>query len=77
LPSALLTPPGRTGLAAHQVKKLNREIAEILKQKDVEEKLTQQGAIPVGDTPEHFASYIKNEIKKWGAVVKSANIKAD
>jgi tripartite-type tricarboxylate transporter receptor subunit TctC len=59
------------------VKKLNREIAEILKQKDVEEKLTQQGAIPVGDTPEHFASYIKNEIKKWGAVVKSANIKAD
>jgi tripartite-type tricarboxylate transporter receptor subunit TctC len=31
----------------------------------------------VGDTPEHFAQYIKDEMDKWGAVVKSANIKAD
>ena len=59
------------------VARLHREIVEILKQKDVEEKLTQQGAIPVGDTPEQFAAYIAVEMKKWGAVVKSANIKAD
>lgn len=59
------------------VTRLNREIVDILKQKDVEEKLNQQGAIPVGDTPEQFSSYITAEIKKWGAVVKSANIKVD
>lgn len=59
------------------VAKLNHEIVEILKEKDVEEKLTQQGAIPVGDTSEHFAAYIKTEIDKWGAIVKSAKIKAD
>jgi tripartite-type tricarboxylate transporter receptor subunit TctC len=57
--------------------KLNREIVDILKQKDVAEKLTQQGAIPVGDSPEHFGTYVKDEIKKWGAVVKSANIKVE
>jgi tripartite-type tricarboxylate transporter receptor subunit TctC len=39
--------------------------------------LNQQGALPVGDTPEQFAAYVKAEINKWGAVVKSANIKAD
>ena len=49
----------------------------ILRQKDVEEKLTQQGAIPVGDSPEHFGAYIAAEMKKWGAVVKSAHIKVD
>ena len=49
----------------------------ILRQKDVEEDLLRQGAITVGDTPEHFAQYIKDEMDKWGAVVKSANIKAD
>ena len=36
-----------------------------------------QGAIPVGDTPEQFAAYIKAENEKWGAVVRSANIKVD
>jgi len=59
------------------VNKLNAEIVDILKRKDVADKLNQQGAIPVGDTPEQFASYIKAEIEKWGGVVRSANIKAD
>ncbi len=59
------------------VQRLNREIVDILKQKSFEEKLSKQGAIAVGDSPEQFASYIAAEIKKWGAVVKSANIKLD
>nr|WP_315230197.1 tripartite tricarboxylate transporter substrate binding protein [uncultured Limnohabitans sp.] len=59
------------------VNKLNAEIVDILKQKDVADKLNQQGALPVGDTPEQFGAYIKAEIDKWGAVVRSANIKAD
>jgi tripartite-type tricarboxylate transporter receptor subunit TctC len=57
--------------------RLNREIVEILKEKEAGEELLKQGAIPVGDSPEQFASYMKDEIAKWGAVVKSANIKAD
>ncbi len=59
------------------VQRLNREIVEILKEKDVAEKLNGQGALPVGDSPEQFASYIKAEIDKWGAVVRSSNIKVD
>jgi len=59
------------------VARLNKEIVDILKQKDVADTLNLQGAIPVGDTPEQFAAYVKAEINKWGAVVKSANIKAD
>ena len=59
------------------VARLNREIVEILKEKDVAEKLNGQGALPVGDTPEQFGNYIKAEIEKWGAVVRSSNIKVD
>lgn len=59
------------------IDKLNQEISSILKQPDVAKELLDQGAVPVGDTPEHFAQYIKDEIVKWGAVVKSANIKAE
>ena len=59
------------------ITKLNQEIVQILKQKDVEAELLAQGAIAVADSPQHFGAYIKTEIAKWGAVVKSANIKAD
>jgi tripartite-type tricarboxylate transporter receptor subunit TctC len=57
--------------------RLNKEIVEILKDKDSAEELLKQGSIPVADSPEQFAAYLKEEIAKWGAVVKSANIKAD
>jgi tripartite-type tricarboxylate transporter receptor subunit TctC len=59
------------------ITRLNREIVDILKEKDAVEELLRQGAIPVADSPEHFAAYMKDEIAKWGAVVKSAHIKAD
>jgi tripartite-type tricarboxylate transporter receptor subunit TctC len=57
--------------------RLNKEIVEILKDKESAEELLKQGAIPVADSPEEFAAYIRVEIAKWGAVVKSANIKPD
>jgi tripartite-type tricarboxylate transporter receptor subunit TctC len=59
------------------VAKVNHDIVDILKVKQVGEQLVQQGALPVGDSPDEFAAYIKTEIQKWGAIVKSANIKAD
>ena len=65
------------GTPKEVIARLNREIVEILKQKDVAEKLNAQGALPVGDTPEQFGAYIKAEIEKWGAVVRSSNIKAE
>jgi len=57
--------------------KISHEIVDILRVKQVGDSLTQQGAIPVGDSPEHFAAYIKAEIAKWGAVIRKANIKAE
>jgi len=59
------------------VTRLSRDINDILKQKDFADKLTREGALPDGDGPEQFTAYIKAENDKWGAVVRSANIKAD
>jgi tripartite-type tricarboxylate transporter receptor subunit TctC len=59
------------------VRKIYRDVSDILKQRDVADKLNQQGALPVGDTPEEFAQYIRDEIAKWGKVVRDANIKLD
>jgi tripartite-type tricarboxylate transporter receptor subunit TctC len=68
---------GPAGMPKAITEKLNHEIVDILHVKQVGDSLTQQGAIPVGDSTEHFAQYIKDEIAKWGAVVRKANIKAE
>ncbi len=49
------------------VVKLNAEIARILAQPAVKERLLGQGLDPVGGTPEQFATYLKAEVSKWPA----------
>ena len=62
---------------ASVITRLNREINEILKQKDVVDQLIKEGTVPVPDTPEKFATYIKADLDKWTTVVRNAGIKAD
>jgi len=59
------------------VKRLQTEIAAILKLPDVRERLARDGLEPVGSTPEQFAAYIRSEIEKWGKVVREAGIKLE
>jgi tripartite-type tricarboxylate transporter receptor subunit TctC len=59
------------------VNKLNAEIVRILKLPDVNERLAEQGAQPVGDTPQQFAEHIRRETAKWAKVVKASGAKAD
>ena len=44
---------------------------------DVIEKFKAQGATPVGDTPDHFAKYLKEDIEKWRTVVHKAGVHID
>ena len=59
------------------VNKISEDIARALKAPDVKAKLEQQGAIPIGSTPEQMGSYIKKEMAKWAPVVKSSGATID
>jgi len=56
---------------------LNAEIRTIMQSQEMRERLSADGAIADTSTPEEFAQRIRSEIARWGAVVKSAGMKAD
>ncbi|MDB5809806.1 MAG: hypothetical protein JWN94_1928 [Betaproteobacteria bacterium] len=56
---------------------LNAEIGKALKLPDVNERLSGDGAVAVGNTPEEFGAYIKSEMAKWAPVIKASGATAD
>ena len=68
---------GPANMPAPVVGRLSKEIIEILKQKDVNDRLLAEGTVPTPSGPEEFLSYLKAELKKWGEVVKLAGIKPE
>ena len=59
------------------VGKLHDAIVKGLATPETSERLASQGAEKVGNTPEQFAAFIREEIEKWGKVVKAAGAKVD
>ena len=57
--------------------KLSAEIARIVKLPDMSEKLALQGAIPVGNTPEDFARFVKSEMDQWGKLAQKIGLRPD
>ena len=53
---------------------LNKAAVEAMKDPTVVEKLASQGAILVGDSPEHFRDFIDSETKKWAKVIVDAGV---
>lgn len=56
---------------------LYREIAKIVAEPDVKERLTVLGFKPVANTPEQYGERIKLEIDKWGKVVHDAKLRIE
>lgn len=56
------------------IRLLNREIVAIVKLPEIRKRFEMEGGVPVGNTPQEFAVWLKAEIAKWGRVVKAANI---
>ncbi len=68
---------GPPGLPKPIVDKLNTEINAIMKTPEFAEKVTSQGGLVYGGSPDEFAAYIRTDVPKWDKLVKSANIKLD
>src|SRR6185503_4050283 len=59
------------------VSRLNAELVKVMQALEVKERLAGMATDPHTSAPEEFAAYLKQEIAKWGDVVRKANLKAD
>ena len=68
---------GPKGMPPAIVNKINATVVNILKLKETDEQLQNDGVAPAGGSPQQFAAVIKNEIDVWRKVVTAANIKPE
>jgi len=65
------------GTPAAAVARLNADMVKVLSDPKTAQALMAAGAEPAPGTPEEFRAFLANEIKKWGEIIRSANIKVD
>jgi tripartite-type tricarboxylate transporter receptor subunit TctC len=67
-----LVAPARTPPAI--IKRLNTEAVYVINQPAMRDRMIQNGAAPVGSTPEELWDFARKQIEKWGKVIKAAGI---
>jgi tripartite-type tricarboxylate transporter receptor subunit TctC len=67
--------PARTPPAI--VRRLNQEMVAIIQSPEVRKILLEQGAEPVGSSPEAFAQFLKSEIARFGELVRISGATVD
>lgn len=59
------------------INKIHATVAKALRATEMIERLSTQGAQPVGNTPEEFTEFLRVEIAKWAKVVKASGARVD
>jgi tripartite-type tricarboxylate transporter receptor subunit TctC len=67
----------RAGTPAATVRRLNEELIKALNSPDVAKRFTDLGFDLVPSSPEQFAAFMKDEIARWGVVVKASGASVD
>jgi tripartite-type tricarboxylate transporter receptor subunit TctC len=65
------------GTSKEIIARLHAETIKVVGLPDVKERLFNAGFEIVTSTPEQFATFTRNEIQKWGKIVKAAGLKVD
>lgn len=68
---------GPAALPKEVAVRLNTEINKALQTPDLQKKLGDQGADVAGSTPEKFGTLIREDIARWGKVIKESGAKVD
>jgi len=68
---------GPAGLPAPVVATLHAEVVRFLNRPEVKEKFIAAGSETIGSSPEELAALLKNDIARFGRLIRDANLRAD
>ena len=63
------------GAARELVQRIRNDVATVLQQPDIRQRMLEIGGEPVGNAPEEFEARVRKEIAMWRQVAEVANIK--
>ena len=69
---AIAAPPGTPKPI---IDKINADVNEALRDKEIQDKLKPLSAEVFGGSPDKAASYMREEVTRWGNVIKAADVK--
>jgi tripartite-type tricarboxylate transporter receptor subunit TctC len=69
--NALAAPPHTP---APVIAKINTAVNDLLRSPEIAMRLSQFGMHPVGGSPAEMAAFLREEAKRWGEVIRAANI---
>ena len=82
-PSGTASPPQRPRRSAVErtppklVAFLNEKLRAAMSAPDQMKRFQDRGLDVITNTPEEYAAYLRNELQKWGKLIKERNIKAE
>jgi tripartite-type tricarboxylate transporter receptor subunit TctC len=56
------------------IARINADLVSLVRTPEVQKRFADQGATPVGNTPEEAAAFIASETRLWGEVVRRTNL---
>jgi tripartite-type tricarboxylate transporter receptor subunit TctC len=59
------------------IARLQKELSAVLQSPFVKERYATLGIEPVGNSPEAFGAQVRDDLARWGQVVKAANVKLE
>ena len=68
-----LSAPART--PKDIIAKINADVLKVVRSPELAERLRAEGSDPVGNSPEQYAAFLRDEIAKWSKVIKFAGVK--
>ena len=66
---------GPAGMPRAVVDYLSQELRQVVAEPEVQERLKELSANPIGSTPEELAAQVKSEISRWEPVINGAGLK--
>ncbi len=65
------------GTSPEYARKLNAEVAAIIRQPDMQERWNQMALTAYDNTPEQFSAWLAEQLEQWGKLIRDAGVKAE